>query len=85
MNLNKLNPFNWFKKQNWPKESIRSLMIEGVIKVTTTNVEWDTVKYEVIAPFPLVMRHEDGQLCLTYPDGSSKTLIDKDSGDLIRA
>ncbi len=71
-------------KRRIPKESLRSLIIEGVIKVRVEQAGWNNYGIRVVAPMPLRhSRNENNYLVLSYIDGSSPTVIKDDTlGDV---
>lgn len=71
-------------KRQIPKESLRSLIIEGVVKVAFTKVDWNSYNANIVAPIPLIhSRNAQNYLVLSYIDGSSPTVIhDGNLGEL---
>jgi hypothetical protein len=74
--------FNFFKRApKYPKESLRSLVLEGVVNVRLTRaIGGATLMYEISAPFPLEHTPGDKGVYLSYPDGSNRTFVSFDSG-----
>lgn len=67
-----------------PKESLRSLIIEGVVKVNVKRVDWDNYNVEVCSPIPIFhYRNNENYLVISYLDGTSPVVLnDKNLGDL---
>ena len=58
-----------------PRESIRSLITEGVIKVTVAKKGYDDYTINVESPIPLKHETHNGYMVLSYIDGSSRTKV----------